>query len=466
MLVAGGSPVAQAAGGGESLRLEGRIARLASASTDPRLLKRTGMTSPQAEKRAGLGENKSASTLLIITQVYVPDPASVGQHIADVAREMARRGWRVVVYTSARGYDDPSVRYPGREWLDGVDVRRLPLSSFGKRSIPVRLLAQACFMVQAIVRGLLTRDLGLVLVSTSPPFAGIGGAMLSGLRRVPLVWWVMDLNPDQMVVSGKLSSRSLLTKIFNGMNRVTLRRSRAVVVMDRFMRERVIAKLPVPEKIHVLPPWPHEDVLTRMPSRPNAFREEHGFGEAFVVMYSGNHGIQNPLETLLEAARLMEGQDDVLFVFIGGGAGKSAVDRRIAEGASNIRSLPFQPLSTIGTSLSAADVHVVSLANEAVGVIHPCKIYGALAIGRPVLFFGPESSHVGEIFQAGDIGRVVAHGDTQAAVAAIRELQALGEVGRGTMGQRAAETVSASFSSVALLARFCDILDAAGQRRR
>ena len=405
-------------------------------------------------------------TLLIITQVYVPDPASVGQHIADVAKEMVRRGWRVVVYTSARGYDDPSQRYPSRETLDGVDVRRLPLSSFGKRSIPIRLLAQACFMVQAIARGLFTRRLGLVLVSTSPPFAGIGGTMLSWLRRVPLVWWVMDLNPDQMVASGKLSPRSAVARVFDWMNRVTLRRSRAVVVMDRFMRERVIAKLKVPEKIHVLPPWPHEDVLKAVASRPNAFRDEQGFGDAFVVMYSGNHGIQNPLKTLLEAARSFEERDDVLFVFIGGGAGKIDVDRRIAEGARNIRSLPFQPLSTIGTSLSAADVHVVSLANEAVGVIHPCKIYGAMAIGRPVLFFGPDASHVGDIFQAGDIGRVVAHGDAQAAVAAIRELLAMGEGGREVMGRRATGIVSASFSSAGLLTRCCDILDDAGRPTR
>ena len=405
-------------------------------------------------------------TLLIITQVYVPDPASVGQHIADVAKEMVRRGWRVVVYTSARGYDDPSQRYPSRESLDGVDVRRLPLSSFGKRSIPIRLLAQACFMAQAIALGLFTRRLGLVLVSTSPPFAGIGGAMVSWLRRVPLVWWVMDLNPDQMVASGKLSPRSVVARAFDWMNRVTLRRSRAVVVMDRFMRERVLAKLDVPEKLQVLPPWPHEDVLQAVPSRPNAFRDEQGFGDAFVVMYSGNHGIQNPLKTLLEAARSFEEREDLLFVFIGGGAGKIDVDRRIAEGARNIRSLPFQPLSTIGTSLSAADVHVVSLANEAVGVIHPCKIYGAMAIGRPVLFFGPDASHVGDIFQAGDIGRVVAHGDAQAAVAAIRELLAMGEGGREVMGRRATGIVSASFSSAGLLARFCDILDDAGRPTR
>jgi colanic acid biosynthesis glycosyl transferase WcaI len=405
-------------------------------------------------------------TLLIITQVYVPDPASVGQHIADVAKEMARRGWRVVVYTSARGYDDPSQRYPSRESLNGVDVRRLPLSSFGKRSIPIRLLAQACFMAQAIALGLFTRRLGLVLVSTSPPFAGIGGTVLSWLRRVPLVWWVMDLNPDQMVASGKLSPRSVVARAFDWMNRFTLRRSRAVVVMDRFMRERVIAKLNVPEKIHVLPPWPHEDVLKAVPSRPNAFRDEHGFGEAFVVMYSGNHGIQTPLETLLEAARSLEDRQDLLFVFVGGGVGKQVVEKRIAEGAPNVRSLPFQPLARIGTSLSSADVHVVSLADNAVGVIHPCKIYGAMAIGRPVLFFGPESSHVGDIFQAGDIGRVVAHGDAHAAVAAIHELVAMGEDGRDAMGRRATAIVSSSYSSDGLLDRFCNILDNAGRQPR
>ena len=411
--------------------------------------------------RAGMAA--SDRTLLIISQVYVPDPASVGQHIADVAKEMARRGWRVVVYTSARGYDDPGQRYPRREFLDGVDVRRLPFSSFGKSSIAVRLLAQASFMVQAIARGVFTRGLGLVLVSTSPPFAGFGGAMLAWIRRIPLVWWVMDLNPDQMVVAGKLSPHSVLTRLFDWMNRVTLRRSRAVVVLDRFMRERVLAKLNVPDKLHVLPPWPHDDVLKPMPSRPNTFREENGFGDAFVVMYSGNHGIQNPLETLLNTARFFEDRKDLLFVFIGGGAGKQQITRRIAEGAPNVRSLPFQPLARIGQSLSAADVHVVSLGNDAVGIIHPCKIYGAMAIGRPTLFFGPAESHVGDIFKTGDIGRIIAHGDVPASIAAILALQTLSDDDRDAMGRRATRLVSESFASARLRNQFCDILLAAGQ---
>ncbi|MFM7292252.1 MAG: glycosyltransferase, partial [Planctomycetia bacterium] len=204
------------------------------------------------------------------------------------------------------------------------------------------------------------------------------------------------------------------------------------------------------------------------PSRPNAFREQHGFGDAFVVMYSGNHGVQNPLATLLDAARELEAREvqarqDILFVFIGGGVGKLEVERRIEAGASNLRSLPFEPLARIGTSLSAADVHVVSLADKAVGIIHPCKVYGAMAIGRPILFFGPPESHVGDILRHGDIGRTVSHGDVTGAVAAVEELAAIGESARATMGRRAMAGIAESFTSAALQAEFCGILEEAAR---
>jgi hypothetical protein len=78
--------------------------------------------------------SKASSTLLVITQVYPPDRAAVGQHLADVAEEMVRRGWRVIVYTADRGYDDPSQRYPRRETRGGVRVRRLRRGSGGCRS--------------------------------------------------------------------------------------------------------------------------------------------------------------------------------------------------------------------------------------------------------------------------------------------------------------------------------------------
>src|SRR5690348_15983854 len=96
-----------------------------------------GRTCRKITKAFGEVMHQDRRTLVIISQTFVPDPASVGQHIADVAQEMARRGHRVVVYTSNRGYENPGLRYPSRKNLNGVDVRRLPFSSFGKRSIAV-----------------------------------------------------------------------------------------------------------------------------------------------------------------------------------------------------------------------------------------------------------------------------------------------------------------------------------------
>ena len=90
--------------------------------------------------------SKPMKTLLVLSQVYPPDPASVGQHVADAASEMVKRGYRVVVLTSARGYDDPTQKYTRKETVNGVEIRRLPLSSFGKKSIFLRLLGQFSFL--------------------------------------------------------------------------------------------------------------------------------------------------------------------------------------------------------------------------------------------------------------------------------------------------------------------------------
>jgi len=413
--------------------------------------------------KVAASDTVSRGTLLILTQVYVPDPAAVGQQLADVGKEMARQGWRVVVYASDRGYDDPTARYPRREIRDGVEIRRLPFSSFGKGSIALRLIAQSCLLLQAVLRGLFTRDLRLVLVTTAPPFAGFAGLIVSWLRRARLVWWVMDLNPDQMIAAGKLRPDSWIARACDAINRLTLRRSDAVVILDRFMTDRVLAKLDVPDKVHVMPPWPHDDVLRRRPSRPNRFRSEQRFGDAFVVMYSGNHAIQHPLETLLDAAAKLEQEPDWLFAFVGGGAGKASVERRVANGATNVVSLPFQPLEAIGESLSAADVQVVSMGNDMVGIVHPCKIYGALSVGRPILFFGPERSHIGDLLKEHAIGHVVPHGDVDAAVAAMRELRAMSELDRVRLGDRAAQVASKEFSRAELLMRFCGILAGDGE---
>jgi colanic acid biosynthesis glycosyl transferase WcaI len=404
-------------------------------------------------------------TILIISQVYVPDPASVGQHIADAASELAMRGYRVIVYASARGYDDPSKKYPSRELLDGVEVRRLPLSSFGKGSIAVRLLAQSIFLAQAMIRGLFTRNLAGIMVSTSPPFCGFAGALISKLRSVPVKYWLMDLNPDQMIALGKTSPTSFPVKVFEFINRMILRQSSDIVMLDRFMLERVLKKgVDVTAKTSIMPPWPHADEIQRIPHDQNAFRAKHKLGmpgqpdNRFVVMYSGNHSPANPLKTLLDAAERLQDEPRLVFMCIGGGGGKKEVDDRIAKGVKNIISLPYQPLNEIKYSLSAADCHVVSIGDEVVGIVHPCKVYGAMSVSRPILLLGPNPSHVSDLIEQNSCGWHIAHGDVDGAVRVLRAMLNTPTAELQAMGDRAANVVNTSLSRSNLMKRYCDVM--------
>lgn len=437
-------------------------------------------SNPPPSVPASSGDGSDRPTYLIISQVYVPDPASVGQHVADAAGELARRGWRVVVFAAANGYDDPSKKYPKREVLNGVEVRRLPFSSFGKSSIAVRLIAQWLFIKQAILHALFVKNVRAIMVSTSPPFCGAAGSALSRIKGVPVKYWVMDLNPDQMIAMGKIGAKSVPARVFDFFNRMILRRASDVVVLDRFMLERVNRKVDVTAKAHVMPPWPHEDGVVDLPHEENDFRREHALGGAylpaagasgalpgsgrFVIMYSGNHSPANPIATVLDAAERFRDDDRVVFMFIGGGGGKKEVEDRLARQRAdgkrvNIVSLPYQPLEKIRYSLSAADVHVVSVGDDVVGIVHPCKVYGAMSMSRPVLLLGPKPSHVSDLIENHRVGWHVSHGDVNGAERAIRQMLSTPGSDLRAMGQRAAGLIAGELSKKSLMGRYVDVME-------
>src|SRR5688572_1715009 len=99
--------------------------------------------------RSRLAGARDKPTLVLLSQVYVPDPAAVGQYMHEVAAAMVQRGVRVIVFAADSGYDDPSQHYARYERIAGVHVLRLPLSSFGKSSLPVRLIGGGVFTCQA-----------------------------------------------------------------------------------------------------------------------------------------------------------------------------------------------------------------------------------------------------------------------------------------------------------------------------
>jgi colanic acid biosynthesis glycosyl transferase WcaI len=362
--------------------------------------------------------------ILLVNQSFYPDVVSTAQHTSDMACALAERGHDVTVIASNRGYDDPSVRFPRQESWKGIRILRVPCLATGKGKRWKRAVNISSFFITCSWRLLLMQRFDVAIALTSPPLISALGALFVRLRGGRFVFWVMDLNPDEAIAAGWLREGSRTARVLESVLRFSAHSADRIIVLDRFMRDRIAAKGLPATKIVTLPPWSHDREVQFDAEGRRAFRERHGLTGKYVVMYSGNHSPCHPLDTVLEAAVQLANEPDVAFCFVGGGSEHGKV-RAFAE-RHNLRNfvcLPYQPLSSLSASLSAADLHLVVMGQPLAGMVHPCKIYNVMAIGIPVLYVGPEASHVSDIADENPelpIARVE-HGDVAGVVARIVE---------------------------------------------
>lgn len=323
---------------------------------------------------------------------------ATAQYLTDLAEELSARGHQVTVITSDRGYDNPSLRFPRRESWKAIRIIRIPSLSLGKSTRWQRVLNFASFVFVCALRLLLLPRFDVVVALTSPPLISFLAALFVKFKGGAFCFWVMDLNPDEAIAAGWLKERSLVARLFQWMLRYSIEQAARIVVLDRFVRDRVLAKGARAERVTIIPPWSLDDAVSFSVQGREAFRREHGLTDPFVVMYSGNHSPCHPLDTLLEAALELKDRSEIQFCFVGGGSEQKKVNAFASRHElNNIKVLPYQPLNSLSGSLSAADLHVVVMGEKFVGIVHPCKIYNIISVGAPVLYIGPEHSHVTDL---------------------------------------------------------------------
>ncbi len=338
--------------------------------------------------------------ITVLNQTFYPDVVSSGQHLADLASCLAERGHEVTVVSSRRAYDDPGKVFAKEETWRGVRIRRVFATGFGKRARWRRACDFATFLCSCCCRLLWLPRQDLVIAMTSPPLVSFVGAWYARLRGSQFCYWIMDLNPDEALAAGWLRPDSVAARLLEKCSRFSLRNASRIVVLDHFMQERILEKDIEAKKISVIPPWSHDADIRYDAKGRERFRKCHGLEGKFVVMYSGNHSPCHPLDTVLRAAKKMAENREVAFLFVGGGSQFTQVRQFALDHAlPNILRLPYQPLAELAGALSAADLHLVVMGSPFVGLVHPCKIYNILRIGSPLLYIGPQPSHISEIIE-------------------------------------------------------------------
>lgn len=352
--------------------------------------------------------------ILIVTQVFYPDTVSVSQHLWDLANHMQSNGHEISVITSKYPYENKDEEYKSFEKIEGIRIYRIRQTKMGKSTLSRRLVDYATFLINISLKltSIRRKNYDLILGTTVPPLLSFIAVLFARLNKVPFYYWVMDLQPELSIASNLIRENSLPAKFFTLIGNYSIRHSNTIISLDRFMTTYLETRGAESKRIFTIPPWPVLNKEFKGKRMENPFRIKNGFGNKIVIMYSGNHAFVHPLDTLLKAAERLKDDDRFIFVFVGGGVRKKDVTEfKIEHELDNIIQLPFQPRELIHISLGSADMQVVIMGENQLGYTHPNKVYGALYIGKPVLYIGPSESHVTDILKNLDGNIVIEHGD-------------------------------------------------------
>jgi glycosyltransferase involved in cell wall biosynthesis len=364
--------------------------------------------------------------VVILNQYYVPDVASTGHLLHELAEELVMHGVGVSVNTSRPSYGPPETWQPcpRREFTNGVDVTRMITTRLSKDHLFGRMLNSMTFLAPLMLRMLFRRRKGEVfLYTTNPPYLGVIGAFASFLRSHPYVVLLHDSYPHLAVWVGKIRAGGLIERIWHRLNRLIYHRAEQTIVLCEAARELVCKDYGIaPHLVHVIPNWADGNKLHPIPKSESEMALKHGLVEPFTVLYSGNLGLYYEFDTILAAAQQLRDADFRL-VLIGAGGKRDWIAQQIRDrGLSNTLLLPYQPFEKLNDSLNASNASLVTIAKGIEGISYPSKLYSSLAVGRPILAFSERGSELHRVVEEHHVGHWFELGDVDGAVACIRQM--------------------------------------------
>jgi len=395
--------------------------------------------------------------ILLLNEYFPPDTSATAKMAETAVNALAERH-RITVVAGRPSYD-PTEFYPWRllrrEQRGNVSIERVGSTAYPRFQMKRRVANYLTFSVLGTVRALFVRS-DAILAMTDPPFCGILGAIVSALSGRPLIYNIRDMYPD-MALGGDIVKPGLLARIWERLHRWALSRAAKVIVLGDDMRERIIAKGVRPEHIAVVRDGAR--IPKELPATDNPVSREIRGDSRFVALHAGNLGFYGAWDTLLAAARKLNGTG-CRIIFVGDGAEKQ---RLVAQsgGLDTARFLPFRPANEIPFVLASADAHIVTIKRGLEGVIVPSKLYPILAAGKPVVAVADAKTDVARIVTKGKCGIVVDPDDPAALSKAIEDLASdsrrLAEMGH------AARAIAPDYDTVRELYRFVTVVEEAIQ---
>lgn len=400
--------------------------------------------------------------LLLVSTNYAPEHSGIGPYSTGIAEHRAASGDRVEVLAGMPHYPawrtDADYRGAWRrtEQRGGVTVHRR------RHTVPARqtALRRALYEASFLAHGRIAAPRGRydLVLSQMPGLAGgVIGARLARRAGIPHVVVVQDLMGAAAAQSG-IAGGGRVAGLAGGVEGRVLRAAALVGVVHETFRDRVAAAGVAEDRIRVVPNWSH---IARPSGDRAATRARMGWrdGET-ILLHSGNMGLKQGLEVLVETARLASAAGDPVRVVLLGDGNQRAGLERAGAGVAALDFVDPVEDAAFPDVLAAADILAVTQRASVLDMSIPSKLTSYFAAGRPVIgSVAPLGGTAEEVLRSG-AGVLVPPEDPAALLATVRGMAAdPGAADR--LGARGPGYVDAHLGREAGLARIDALIDEA-----
>ena len=364
--------------------------------------------------------------------------AATGQLLTELCEGLVGEyGFHVTVVAGAPYHPQNTefkARFPlAKEHHNGVSILRAHSTTLPKKKAICRFTNYVTYSIASLMAGFYLRKPDIIVSLTDPPIIGLAGLFWARIYGAKFVFWCQDIFPEVALLLEDFRNDSL-NRMLDKINRLLLREADKTVVIGETMERRLVEIKGAPkEKIRVIHNWADCEKIQTI-NGSNRFRSQYGLNDKFVVMHSGNIGLSQDVEKLVESAKILREKKDIVFLIIGEGSKKSELQRKAKGwGLNNVIFLPYQPKELLKYSFSAADIFIISLKRGLAGYIVPSKLYGILASGRPFVAAVDPECEVAAISSLHNCGVICPPGDPYALASTVVKLYE----DRGSLGEMA-----------------------------
>lgn len=376
--------------------------------------------------------------------------------IQELAQTLKKKGHSVTIltgfpnYPSGRIYPGYRVRLMQREVLSGLPLIRVALYPEHSRSGLKRALNYMSFALSSALLGFFVVSKPDVIFVYHPPLTvGLPAFILSRLWGVPFIYQIQDLWPETLRATGMLSSKRIL-KIVGRFAQWVYKKAYKILVISPGFRTNLLEKGVPADKIRVISNWVDSSVY-EYSLKSQELAEELGLTSGINILYAGNIGAAQGLETAVEAAALLSDIPTLRFIFIGDGVSLHKLQIMVtSKGLENVRFIGRYPHKDMPRLFALADGLLIHLKDDPLfRITIPSKTMAYFASGKPII--AAVTGDVADLITSVGAGIVCQPGDPQSLADCIRHFIKMSADQRQKMGERGLNAARSQFSRVLLI---------------